>query len=198
MTSKRWGTQTRQDEPEGGRDKILSAAKRCYAEKGIASTTIDDIATEAKISRRTVFRYFEKKHLITQAIVDDQAEVFFVQMQKELSKTGDDFKTLLKNTILYSIKLGPEAPGHQLLLGAKNASDTEQYYFSSKQIYKCWKSILKEPFNLAQRNGEISNDITYDELIPFIGRIIFSYIQMPTDQKTLEKILDKFVLKNLN
>lgn len=43
--------------------RITEAASRLATERGIARTTIDDIAAEAGIGRATFFRYFESKEL---------------------------------------------------------------------------------------------------------------------------------------
>lgn len=39
------------------RDDMVSAAARCFAERGVSSTSIDDIAAEAGVSRASVYRY---------------------------------------------------------------------------------------------------------------------------------------------
>ncbi|WP_344769011.1 TetR family transcriptional regulator [Aeromicrobium panaciterrae] len=43
--------------------RITEAASRLATERGIAETTVDDIAAEAGIGRATFFRYFESKEL---------------------------------------------------------------------------------------------------------------------------------------
>jgi AcrR family transcriptional regulator len=42
------------------RSRLLDAARRCFERFGVEKTTITDIATEAGVTRRTVYRYFDK------------------------------------------------------------------------------------------------------------------------------------------
>lgn len=51
------------------RGSILAAAERLFAEKGIAGTTMDDIAREAEYSKATLYVYFQSKEEIVNAIL---------------------------------------------------------------------------------------------------------------------------------
>ncbi len=53
------GRHERVDADEEARDRLLNAAERCFERLGLRRTTIDDIAQEAKVSRSTVYRYFD-------------------------------------------------------------------------------------------------------------------------------------------
>ncbi len=44
-----------------GRDRVYAAAVELFIERGFDSTTMDDIADRADVSRATVFNYFQRK-----------------------------------------------------------------------------------------------------------------------------------------
>jgi len=46
------------------RDSIVRAAARLFQQKGFEATTVDEIARDAQVSRRTFFRYFPAKELV--------------------------------------------------------------------------------------------------------------------------------------
>ena len=195
--TQRWGSNTRKDRPETGRDIILNATVACYQQKGIAGTTIEDIAAEAKISRRTVYRYFANKQEIIQAIVDEQAEAFFNKMDDSIKVFSTNFSNSLKKCMLYTIENGPKAPGHELLLGKTNASISSQHYFGSTNIYHYWEKLLRPPFEAAQKRGEIANDIDFDALMSWSARLIYSFIEFPEEISVIESQIDRFLLSNL-
>jgi AcrR family transcriptional regulator len=43
------------------RQRIVEAALECFAEHGYRTTSIDDIASRAEVSRATLYQYFESK-----------------------------------------------------------------------------------------------------------------------------------------
>ena len=62
------------------RSDILAAAEKVFAAKGYTEATVDEIATQAGISKGSVYNYFESKQtlfaeLFLQSLVEDEAEV---------------------------------------------------------------------------------------------------------------------------
>ncbi len=54
----RWGADV-PDDLDSAKSRLIDAAEECFGRLGIAKTTVEDIAKEAKVSRATVYRYFE-------------------------------------------------------------------------------------------------------------------------------------------
>src|SRR5215468_11017492 len=52
------------------REQILAAATRAFARSGFAATGLDDVAAEAGITRVILYRHFESKTDLYQAVLD--------------------------------------------------------------------------------------------------------------------------------
>lgn len=178
-SSLRWGQGTRQQATGSGRELILSAAERCYGRQGLPATTIEDVAREAQVARRTVYRYFPSRQAILQAVVERQASVLFRDMSASLPSPLPAFPELVEHCLLYAIEHGPKAAGYELLLGGGNAQTTTRYYLGSGHLSRQWQEILAAPFADAQVRGEIGADIELPALVAFLGRLVMSWVQYP-------------------
>ena len=83
----------RKKEPKSvHREKIASAASVLFLEKGIAATSMDDIAKAAGYSKATLYVYFENKEEIVGILVQYQEEFpFYFKMV--LDKINIDFES---------------------------------------------------------------------------------------------------------
>ncbi|MGH3858978.1 TetR/AcrR family transcriptional regulator [Actinokineospora sp.] len=68
---------------EARRRQILAAAARCFSRKGFGQTRTADICAEAGMSSGNLFHYFESKHAIFAAIVEQdgsETEALFAEL----------------------------------------------------------------------------------------------------------------------
>ena len=50
-------------------ERILDAAGRCFAERGVSATSVTDVARAAACSRPTVYRWFDDRDALLEAFV---------------------------------------------------------------------------------------------------------------------------------
>ncbi len=56
------------------REKLIDVARQLFARKGLAHTTMDDIAAAAEKGRRTIYTYFKSKRDIYIAVVERESD----------------------------------------------------------------------------------------------------------------------------
>lgn len=81
----------RQRKQRATRDRLLAAAQTLFAEHGYDRTTMDDIATEADVSRATAFNYFPRKEAFVLAwVADRRADIAELLEQEQSTSVGVD------------------------------------------------------------------------------------------------------------
>ncbi len=71
------------------REQILAAATRAFARSGFAATSLDDIAAEAGITRVILYRHFDSKTDLYQAVLDRFCGVLGAQVAEPVGGFTD-------------------------------------------------------------------------------------------------------------
>jgi AcrR family transcriptional regulator len=69
------------------REKILEAARKVFAQKGLAAT-MEDVAVEAGVSHGLAYRYFSGKEVIIHALVEQALQGPAADLQRFLEQPG--------------------------------------------------------------------------------------------------------------
>lgn len=101
-------------------DNILLAARHLFESKGIASTTMDDIAKQADYSKSTLYVYFKSKDEILNTILYDQM-VCLKNLLQECLDGYHDFSSCYRAICKELIAFEHRSPiYYELLLGTIN------------------------------------------------------------------------------
>jgi AcrR family transcriptional regulator len=85
--------------------RVLDAAKRCSERWGIVKTSIDDVASEAGVSRATVYRLFPGgKDVLFEALRARERSAFFEDLTAHLS-AADSFEDLVVHGVVFATRL---------------------------------------------------------------------------------------------
>ncbi|MFF8360133.1 TetR family transcriptional regulator [Streptomyces chartreusis] len=82
----------------GHREAVLKAATTLFHQKGFARTTTDEVAAEASITKRTLYRYFRSKEAILLAIHEQFLERLLGSVDLQGS-AEERFKALIQNYV---------------------------------------------------------------------------------------------------
>lgn len=66
------------------REQIVAAASQAFARAGFAATSLDDIATESGVSRVILYRHFESKAELYEAVLDRVGDVLAAHVDERV------------------------------------------------------------------------------------------------------------------
>jgi AcrR family transcriptional regulator len=91
------GIQERKDrEKEARREEIINAAEKIFFERGLSTSTMDEVATVAELSKGTLYLYYRSKEDLYLAVTLRGMEVMYGLFEKSVS-TGENALKLLLN-----------------------------------------------------------------------------------------------------
>ena len=84
----RWGADAPDDVNEA-RARLLDAAQRCFEERGMLKTTVEHIARAAKVSRATVYRYFDDRDAIVLGVLLRHTDRYLSRVRGRIERQPD-------------------------------------------------------------------------------------------------------------
>lgn len=99
MQQLRWGADAPEDVPEA-RSRIIDAAEVCFGRIGIAKTTVEDVARQAKVSRATVYRYFDGRNDLVLEFLLRDTDRHFARLRPRLEQLGSLAEVIVEFVVL--------------------------------------------------------------------------------------------------
>jgi len=157
------------------RERLLEAAYRCVARWGIAKTTIDDIAREAKVSRPTVYRQFPGgKDALLREVVAWESGRFFGNITRAVAGVTD-LGELLEELIVVA---AGEMANHEVL---QKVLQTEPERLLPLLVTGLDRliSLLKPLLLLAMQRAPVRSGVDHDLAADYLARMLLSVVASP-------------------
>ena len=146
---------------EARRQQVLDAAFACFARNGFHQTTMQDICLEAELSPGAVYRYFDSKESIIEAITEEchLQNSAMIEAARAKGETLD----VLDHLVGYLAMMDdPETRGHLLVavqLWAEALRNPRIMEAHRRMCYDLWLEALTEVAARAGDLGEIAPDL---------------------------------------
>ena len=160
------------------REIIISAAFACFRTRGLAKTTIVDIARSADVSRSTVYEYFRDKETVVQACAEAVSQRFYRNMAKAIDRHGG---SALEDRMVRAAVF---------VVQARQVVEPEVYFDSAEvnlMLTKNAATLLQEcaeflaPYVAAARvTGEVRSDLDIPSATEWFARMLFSLFTTPS------------------
>lgn len=166
------------------RDQIIEAANECFARYGFQKTTVSDLAKSIGFSKAYIYRFFESKQAIGEAICQSRLDIIIGSARSAMAEaTGanDRFRRMFRSVTT----LGVELFFDDRKIYEVAALAASEDWNSARSYTQTLMSIIEDIVKEGRENGEFERKTPLDETC----RSIF-YAMMPfTNPLHLERNL---------
>ena len=146
---------------EERRQQIISAAEVCFARMGIHGATLEDIRTEAGLSRGAVYHYFKSKEDIVEGLRERSRKIDMAAFEQNVTG-GDPLEELLA-MFRYALQLNIGPRRHidsrvATFLWAE-ALINERLHASQMRLLEANRPLVLRLVKRAQEEGQINPDL---------------------------------------
>ena len=179
------------------RERLLDAAEDCLAQFGPQKTSMEDVARAAGMSRATVYRYFENRDALLLGVASRQA----ANLATEAIAFLPQFNTIsdwIVEGCLFTLREIPKRPVFASLVTSLDSSAASKLLLGSTGMIQIGVNVLRPMFANAKEQGLLRDDVNIDMLIEWLLRVLWTYLNTPsqvaTDEDSMRKLFHMMLI----
>lgn len=193
----RWGEGRRVDS-DFAREQILDAAMRCYQKNTFNKTRMEHIAREAKVSRTTIYRYFESRDDVLIGVVL-RALRELMEFINERVSTTETFAQFIVETIANTVDHVPHLPLFKIIM-KEAAAVISRVHVGNEEIFAIAGMHFKTRFDRAAKAGELRKCIEFEQFMEWIIHMGSTFVLVPSarcDEKGIRQMLWRYLVPSI-
>ena len=154
-------------------ERLLSAADACFRRSGLASTTVEDVATEAGLSRSTFYRHFPDLDAVVIRLAVEEGRQ---QLEAAVALVTDEatLTDKLTGVAVFMISRGMERPNTKALVTGPGALETVNAVLNDPDALTEISAPLQPLLAWGAERDELRPDLTFDEIAEWLLRNMWS------------------------
>jgi AcrR family transcriptional regulator len=153
------------------KEKIIAKATDLFMKLGFKSVTMDDIAGEMCISKKTIYKYFCNKEILIAETTEIVHKAIHQSIDTIVAKNHNAIEENFEIRKMFKemFKTGEASPAHQLRKHYPEIYDKVM----SREINEC-NAVFKQNIERGIQQGLYRKDILIDTYVGFYYNLIFS------------------------
>jgi AcrR family transcriptional regulator len=191
MAALRWGTGI-PVEPSEARERLTDAAEACFERFGVMKTTLADVSKHAKVSRATVYRYFQGRDDLILAVLLREAGRFLDRLGDRIA-TAPDTEAAIVDGVLYTLQEIRGDDRLALLFAPEVVGITSAVAGGSEALFEQTSAFLRPLLAAGQAAGQVRADLDVDDAAEWVLRAILSLITVEGPRQRADAELGEFI-----
>ncbi len=190
----RWGEDSPGDVREA-RDRVLDAAERCLADAGYHRVTMEAIATQAKISRATLYRYFSSRDEVLSGVVVRDSERYLERIRPRVEAEPDLGSAVLE-FIRSTLKAARRDPSIALIFNSDDTLHTGGILAeSSVELFEMVTVFFRPLFE--RWAGQVRSGVSVEDASEWILRNLLGLLTVRGPRRRSSGALDAYLSRYL-
>jgi AcrR family transcriptional regulator len=160
-------------------ERILTAAEECFARYGFQKTSMEDIAREAGMSRRSVYRHFPDKAALFNEVAGARALIFLEEIMRRTAEL-EGLSAQIEEVARLTNRFVREDPISAALRLADPDSLARMVSTEARELLTMAMNAIVPLIETAREHGEVRADLDILRAAEWITRMVFSLIATPS------------------
>ncbi len=160
-------------------ERILAAAEECFARYGFQKTSMADIAREAGLSRRSVYRHFPDKAALFSEVTAARARIFLDEIMRRTAEL-EGLSAQIEEVSRLTNRFVREDPISAALLLADPDSLARTVTTEARELLGMAMDAIVPLIETGRERGEVRVDLDVPRAAEWITRMVFSLSATPS------------------
>jgi AcrR family transcriptional regulator len=174
--------------------RVVAAARKSFADKGVARTRMDDVAEAAGMARQNVYRYVSGREELVELAVIERLREFQEHLLADLHESVGDLASAIIDHILRSVRIGRDDPEFLYLTDALPRVQLN-LLVGSPEVREIVRESFEPLIGRARSEGALRTDASEDEMVEWLQGVL-TLLTPRTDlgETALRRMVEKFTL----
>lgn len=153
------------------RNEVCEAALRCFERYGPQRTSMADIAEEAGISRKTLYRIFDDRPALIEYILQQRMRALGGKLRKKLSRIEDFEKAIVEGSV-YSMRISREDKLFNEIIKRDTNHRIELFLFGPRdeikaEIIELWSGVIQN----GREQGLVRPELSDERIVELLANV---------------------------
>jgi len=148
------------------RDRIVAAASQLVFERGVASTSVDDVQKAAGVSASQLYHYFDDRQMLIRAVIAHQIRAVLDNQQPWLGRLDSIEALRAWRDLLVGIQRNMNCQGGCPLgtLAGELSESWPDFRMDLSAGFDLWETAIRQGLRAMHDRGDLRRDVDPDRL----------------------------------